>query len=69
MLGQPFQRGAGAGRAAGMQQQRGFGIPQPAQDFFHFQLIIDAIGHDAAPLCLDFDAAIIVPHFLGFVYP
>ncbi|WP_370795246.1 hypothetical protein [Gemmiger sp.] len=52
-----------------MQQQRGFGIPQPAQDLFHFQLIIDAIGHDAAPLCLDFDAAIIVPHFLGFVYP
>ena len=39
------ERDIEAGRAAGMQQQRGFGIPQLAQDLFHFKLIVDAVGH------------------------
>ena len=56
MIGQPFQRGAGTGRTAGMQQQAGTGFfcVQLLQDLFHGKLIIDAVGHSGSsivPFC------------------
>ena len=47
MPGKPFQCGAGAGGAAGVQQQPGPEVLciQPVQNSLHFAVIIDAVGH------------------------
>ena len=46
MRGQAFQRCAGTGRTAGVQQELWPRAVQCAQDLFHFQLIVDAVWHE-----------------------